>query len=413
MSELPSGWAATTISAVTAPFVSIDPAKLPDQPFRYVDIGAIDNKSLTITAPKSFPGRDAPTRARRVIQAGDTLFSTVRTHLKNIALVPDELDGELTSTGIAVLRPNEAIDPDYLFRWASSDPFVNELSGTQDGTMYPAVSDKDVARATIPLPPLPEQRRIVTKIDSLTGKSSRARDRLARIPRLVEKYKRALAHQVIHSREWTYIPFLEACDAYQPGSFSKSQLIPDGQYAVYGANGIIGRYDKYSHENPQLLITCRGATCGSVNISQPFSWITRNAMVVDGTKGGLTLAFLRAYFAEGFDFSSVISGSAQPQITRQNLARLQMPVVSLIEQQAIVHRIESAFAWIDRLAADATSARKLIDHLDRSILAKAFRGELVPQDPADESAATVLARIHAERTTAPQTKQTWPRAVQS
>src|SRR5262249_23639736 len=133
------------------------------------------------------------------------LFSTVRTYLKNVALVPEELDGQLTSTGIALLRPNETIDPQYLFIWTSSDAFVDEVSVAQDGTMYPAVTDGDVADAMIRVPPLPEQRRIVVRIDSLSAKSKRARDQLDHVPRLVEKYKRAILAAAFRgelTREW-------------------------------------------------------------------------------------------------------------------------------------------------------------------------------------------------------------------
>lgn len=72
----------------------------------------------------------------------------------------------------------------------------------------------------------------------------------------------------------------------------------------------------------------------------------------------------------------------------------------MIEQLEIVSRLRTAFMWIDRLASEATSARKLIDHLDQAVLAKAFRGELVPQDPNDEPASALLERIRAERPTA-------------
>jgi len=70
---------------------------------------------------------------------------------------------------------------------------------------------------------------------------------------------------------------------------------------------------------------------------------------------------------------------------------------SLQEQDKISLRLETAFRWIDRLASEATSARKLIDHLDQAILAKAFRGELVPEDPNDEPARVLLEQIRAER----------------
>ena len=69
------------------------------------------------------------------------------------------------------------------------------------------------------------------------------------------------------------------------------------------------------------------------------------------------------------------------------------------EQEEMVRRITTAFAWIDRLAREAQSARKLIDRLDQAILSKAFRGELVPQDPNDEPASVLLERIRAGRIT--------------
>jgi type I restriction enzyme S subunit len=69
----------------------------------------------------------------------------------------------------------------------------------------------------------------------------------------------------------------------------------------------------------------------------------------------------------------------------------------LEEQAEIVRRIESAFGWLDRMAVDHASAARLLPQLDASILARAFRGELVPQDPDDEPAAKLLERIKAER----------------
>ncbi|HFI0263240.1 TPA: restriction endonuclease subunit S, partial [Streptococcus suis] len=72
----------------------------------------------------------------------------------------------------------------------------------------------------------------------------------------------------------------ELADLYQPQTLSEKDLISNGRYFVYGANGIIGKYNKYNHETPMLAIACRGNSCGAINITQPFSWITGNAMVV-------------------------------------------------------------------------------------------------------------------------------------
>ncbi len=87
------------------------------------------------------------------------------------------------------------------------------------------------------------------------------------------------------------------------------------------------------------------------------------------------------------------------------LLRQQIPLPALDDQREAVERIERAFTWIDRLAAETTSARALVDRLDQAVLAKAFRGELVPQDPADEPASVLLDRIRAERAAAPKPKR--------
>ena len=92
-----------------------------------------------------------------------------------------------------------------------------------------------------------------------------------------------------------------------------------------------------------------------------------------------------------------VKGVAQQGINLRDVRELPTPIAPISEQATVVNRVESAFAWIDRLAAEATSARKLIDHLDQAILSKAFSGELVPQDPNDEPASVLLERIRTER----------------
>jgi type I restriction enzyme S subunit len=79
---------------------------------------------------------------------------------------------------------------------------------------------------------------------------------------------------------------------------------------------------------------------------------------------------------------------------------LPIPICVPDEQREIIRRIEAALSWINRLASETSNARKLVDHLDQAILAKAFQGELVPQDPSDEPASVLLDRIRAERASA-------------
>ena len=87
-----------------------------------------------------------------------------------------------------------------------------------------------------------------------------------------------------------------------------------------------------------------------------------------------------------------VHGATRPRISLSELRGFRFELPGLQQQELIVERIENAFIWIDKLACDAMTARKLIDHLDQAALAKAFRGELVPQDPSDEPASVLLER---------------------
>jgi type I restriction enzyme S subunit len=99
------------------------------------------------------------------------------------------------------------------------------------------------------------------------------------------------------------------------------------------------------------------------------------------------------------------TAAGQHGISGADLKLLPMPLPPVTQQRYIAGRIKAAFNWIDRLASETNSARKLIDHLDQAILAKAFRGELVPQDPNDEPASGLMKRIRAEREGKSSTKQ--------
>ena len=77
----------------------------------------------------------------------------------------------------------------------------------------------------------------------------------------------------VDKSKWQKIFLGEVCNLYQPKTIATSCLDSNGKYLVYGANGVIGKYNEYNHKFPEVLITCRGATCGTINISKPFSWI--------------------------------------------------------------------------------------------------------------------------------------------
>ncbi len=139
---------------------------------------------------------------------------------------------------------------------------------------------------------------------------------------------------------------------YQPETITQKQLNVAGKYPVYGANGVMGWYDRYNHEDSQLIIGCRGA-CGSIHITPPQSWITGNSMVIKPDLKRLDLRFLSYFFHESADLPSVITGAAQPQLTQASLKPIIVPLPPLSEQKRIVTVLDEAFAILDRVRASA------------------------------------------------------------
>lgn len=175
---------------------------------------------------------------------------------------------------------------------------------------------------------------------------------------------------------WEIKKLGEVCEMYQPKTISIKEMVDDGKYLVFGANGIIGKYDKYNHEEPQLLITCRGATCGSVNISEPKSWINGNAMVVRPKDHSIDLKFLEYLFRGGIDLSKTITGAAQPQITRQSLNPIEISYPkSLPEQQRIVSILDECFAAIAKAKANAEQNLQNAKQLFESYLQSVFENK--------------------------------------
>ena len=119
---------------------------------------------------------------------------------------------------------------------------------------------------------------------------------------------------------------------YQPQTISGNELISNGKYLVYGANGIIGKYDRYNHEEQQIAVACRGASCGAIIMTLPMSWITGNAMVVSPKQNFPYKEYLY-YTLSQISIAFLTSGSAQPQLTRENMSiyPLLIPSKELLE----------------------------------------------------------------------------------
>ena len=241
--------------------------------------------------------------------------------------------------------------------------FVNDENfWVKGGAAQPFVKVSASLELQIPLPTLEVQGEIVAEIEGY--------QKVINVARAVLDHYRP--HIPIHP-DWPMVELGEVCDLYQPKTITGQDLIEDGPYLVFGANGVIGRYNQYNHEEAEVLITCRGATCGTINKSEPKSWVTGNAMVAKPKKDDrLSKEFLFTLL-KGSDLGPTISGSAQPQITRQGLAPFEIPLPPLATQQAIVTEIEAEQALV-------AANRELITRFEQKIQATLTRiwGEQVP-----------------------------------
>ncbi len=166
---------------------------------------------------------------------------------------------------------------------------------------------------------------------------------------------------------WEIKKLGEVCNLYQPRTISGEMLVEDGKYLVYGANGIIGRYNEYNHERSEVLLTCRGATCGTINVSEPYSWINGNAMVVQPKNDNIGKIYLQ-YLLQAVDWGKVITGAAQPQITRQSLSPLDVIIPPKEEQERIVKELDCLSGVIEKKKQQL----KELDALAQSIFYQMF-----------------------------------------
>lgn len=144
---------------------TVDPSVRPNDEFDYIDVSSVSNETFRIEATQRLKGKDAPSRARKSVATDDVLFATIRPTLKRIAIVPERLDGQVCSTGYFVLRPAPALHHRFLFYFLFTEHFLERMEALQKGASYPAVTDAEVRSQTVPVPPLPEQRRIVGILD--------------------------------------------------------------------------------------------------------------------------------------------------------------------------------------------------------------------------------------------------------
>lgn len=334
-----------------------------------------------------------------------------------------------------IVWPEEiAVDADWLHLLLNDENFWEK-----GGSAQPFIKVNATFEREIPLPPLAEQRRIVRKLDTLSARSTTARTHLAAIEKLVERYKLGVLGQLLGKSvadpkptehlwaipsNWSWkkvkdigdvglgrqrspenhdgpfmSPYIRSANItwqgvdisdvksmnFDPSDFDRFQLKP-GDVLLNEGSGSAKEVGKPAIWRDEIPDCCYQNTVLRV---QPR----------ECTSEYLYWYFLLTALSEGFVGDT--KGVNIQHIGKNGLASFPIPVPPLDEQREIVRHIETAFARIDRLAAEAAKALKLLGHLDQRILVKAFAGALVPQDPTDEPAETLLARIREMRHNGP------------
>lgn len=162
--DAPTGWEWVRIRQVT----SDRGQTTPFEEFSYIDVTAIDKEAGRIAETKVLTADEAPSRARKVVQTGDVIYSCVRPYLLNIAIIESEIvPSPIASTAFAVLNGFGLVHSRYLWIALRSSFMIECVEARMRGQAYPAINDSDFALLPLPLPPLAEQRRIVAKVDEL------------------------------------------------------------------------------------------------------------------------------------------------------------------------------------------------------------------------------------------------------
>lgn len=379
---------------------------------------------------------------------GDVIFAKVTPCFENgkAALVEGLPNGiGAGSSEFFVLRPsNTEVSAKYILGLIKSRDFMHEGAANMTGAVgLRRVPRHFVESYIVPVPPAVEQNRIAQKLDDLLSQVDNLKARVDAIPTLLKRFRQSVLAAAVSGRlteEWrtkNIGPVYEnESTNWLPTTLSelgelargKSKHRPRNDKRLFGnkypfiqtgdvANSA-GRiktaksfYSDFGLAQSKLFPKRTLCITIAANIADT-AILDIDACFPDSVVGFVAdeqkcLAQFVKYLIDvnKQNLETFAPATAQKNINLKILNELVFPIPLLTEQTEIVRRVEQLFAFADQLEAKVASAKKRIDHLTQSILAKAFRGELVPQDPNDEPASVLLERIKAQRAAVPKAKR--------
>ncbi len=319
-----------------------------------------------------------------------------------------------------ILKPRDEMSPRFLRYWLNAIDWMPHVGGTTRAKLTQA----GMAQVSIPLPPRAEQRRIVAKLDSLTGRTARAREQLGRVPTLVQRYREAiLAREFDEDRTklWSTGPFerlitegliglvrskLEQSHTTGTPYIRMNHYDLDGRWNFDKLTCVTTtseEFERFALKPGDVLFNTRNSAelVGKVAIwdGEPDKFVYNNNILRLRFRKDTLPEFAMLYMTSPqfrkYLESAKSATTSVAAIYNRSLYAAPFPIPSRSIQRQIVNRVKTALRWLDRVAAEHDIASRLLPKLDHAILAKAFRGELVPQDPDDEPASVPLERVRA------------------
>ena len=397
---LPPTWQWAKLGDVCVGIETIDLKKNPDVEFTYIDISSIDRSTKTINEPSVLLGKDAPSRARRVVHTGDVLVATTRPNLNAVALVNDEFDGQVCSTGICVLRPDrDFLDPGYLYFATRCDDFVNSLSGAVQGAMYPAVTDQQVFDQIIPLPPLAEQKRIVGVLNEQMAAVERAKKAAAERLEAAQALREALLRTVWpleaeypSSWKWRLLSEVSTIDYGYTASadftsagprFLRITDIQNDQVEWEQVPSCVideSSERKKTLRDGDIVFARTGGTTGkSFLVKNPPRSVFASYLLRVRVDGTVEPNYLRHFFNSDqywLHINSKSRGGAQPNVNAELLGSLRFPLPPRAEQERVSVMLDQQMKGVEITEKTAEAQLAEIQAMPSALLRRAFSGDV-------------------------------------
>ena len=396
------GWQTKTLGEVLQKTETVNPLQSPNTEFDYIDVSSVSNATFQIEATQHLKGKDAPSRARKLVRKNDILFATIRPTLQRIAIVPDHLDQQVCSTGYFVLRAKPGIDHRFIFHSLFTDAFLGQMESLQKGASYPAVTDGDVRAQVIPVPPLAEQQRIVGVLDEafagLATAQANAAKNLQNTRALFESHLQSVFTQ--RGKGWVEKTIEEVCiigDGNHSSNYPrKEELVEAGVPFIRSTNMVNGRVSgddmrflspekhaqlKKGHlKTGDILLTNRGEIGKTAIVDEEFDNANLNSQIAwlrcrEGMENVFLFHALNSPDIQAH-FQSAKNGAALQQFTIRQLKELRVPQPPKSEQKTVVAKLDALATETQRLAGLYQQKQAALAALKKSLLHDAFRGAL-------------------------------------